>query len=103
MKEKSPYGKKKISVNKIGSVMEYLLDYNRIFWLRMCKNSEVILGETGRIIGPFPNWKIYKIICDILVFEQVESQKMEDAKAAIKDRPLFITPEPAAKFVPPGN
>lgn len=102
--EKSPFMGKKMSINKIGSVMRYLLDYNRFFTLEMCKGSKIILRGENTVIGPYPNWKAYKILCLILVFEQDEARKRQDAKAAIKNRPLFITPGIAAEpsvFTPP--
>ena len=106
MGEKSPFTGRRLSINKIGEVMEQLLEYNRFFWLKMCKGSKVILAEGTNIIGPHPNWKAYEIICLILAYEQDNAKKIADAKAAIKGRPLFITPMaavPADVFKPPGN
>ena len=102
--EKSPFEGKRMSINKLGEIMRYLLKYNRIIWLEMCKDSEVILREGNVVMGPFPNWKGYKTLCHILVFEQERAKQTEDAKAAIKNRPLFITPDIAAipsVFTPP--
>ena len=93
-----------MSIKKLGKVMGYLLEYNRIIWLRMCKDSEVILQEGTVVMGPFPNWKGYKMLCQILAFEQSEAKRQQEAIAAIKGRPLFITPDIAARanlFVPP--
>jgi len=102
--EKSPFEGRRMSINKIGEVMEELLVYDRNIWLKMCKGSKVILKEGNVVMGPHPNWKAYEILCHILAYEQENVKKVADAKAAIKGRPLFITPGVAVVpnvFTPP--
>lgn len=102
--ERSPFEGKRFSINKLGEVMRQLLVYDRIICLEMCKDSKVILREGDRCLEPLPNWKAYKALCHILVYEQENVKKIADAKAAIKGRPLFITPGIAVQpevFTPP--
>ena len=90
-KEKSPFDGKKISINKIGEVMEQLAKHSRIIWLRMHKGSKVSLCEGNVVMGPFPNWKAYGVLCQILTFEQTAIKNRHDAQEAIKDKPLFLS------------
>ena len=102
-KEKSPFEGKRMSINKVGEVMGYLLKYDRTIWLSMCKGSQIILREGPTVMGPFPNWKGYQMLCQVLAFEQDRAKRKQDAIDAIKNRPLFIAPGPAVKpqvFVP---
>lgn len=82
--EKSPFEGRRMSINKLGEVMGYLLKYNRSIWLKMCKDSEVVLMEGNVVMGPHPNWKAYKILCQILTFEQVKEENRLKAEAAVK-------------------
>ena len=103
-KEKSPFKGKRMSINKLGDVMGYLLNHNRTIWLSMCKDSKVMLREGNVVMGPFPNWKGYSTLCQILAFEQSETKKKQDAVESVKNRPLFLVPGMAVKpqvFVPP--
>jgi len=86
-----------MSINKLGEVMGYLLKYNRTIWLSMHKGSKVVLREDRVVMGPFPNWKGYEILCQILAWEQSEANKKQKALAAIKDKPLFLVPGVAVK------
>ena len=74
-REKSPFKKTKISIVKLGEVMEMLAAYDRTIWVNMCKGSKVRLLEGNVRMGPMPNWKAYKILCLILTFEQDKSRK----------------------------
>lgn len=105
-KEKSPFDGKRMSINKLGEVMGYLIKHNRTIWLSMYKGSKVILREGSVVMGPFPNWKAYKVLCQILAFEQDSIKQKQVALAAIKGKPLFVLPTHAVKptvFTPPGS
>ena len=92
-KEKSPFEGKKMSIIKLGEVMEYLIKYDRAIWLKMCKGSKVILKEGNVVMGPFPNWKAYRMLCQILAFEQEKAQIRTDAAVLAHQlgAKLFIT------------
>jgi len=94
--EKSPFDTKKISIIKLGEVIEYLSKYNRIIWINMCKGSKVRLLEGNVNMGPMPNWKAYKTLCHILTFEQDKAKKKQEidimlAPFVADPTKLFIT------------
>lgn len=95
-REKSPFPGK-ISLNKLAEVGEYLAPYHRYVWISPRKGSRVMLrwDNEGTVWGPMPNWKAYKMMCEILAWCQSdEKQREESARTAEElaaSGKLFIT------------
>jgi hypothetical protein len=95
--EQSPLKGKHISLKKLGEVMECLSKYNRTVWINMCKGSKVRLLEGEVYMGPFPNWKAYGILCEMLVFEQEGEYRRRRAEDRLKQ------PGPSVLFMLPNR